>query len=549
MEQEHNLSAVTTRYEFDEKLKQLGLDYALKDSERELFRKRWEAKAGHQLSLEELGRHTETKKAEQESEREIREGSKRSEIDELRHKQELLEEQLKYGLRETEGTLGIQKTKTELESEIKNLEHQAEIMRDKADLEQAQEAAIGAIGLKGKHKDLEFQEKLREVELAKKMAELEEWKKDKESSRDNEKVKVRGSVISGMSNSELATFDKDPAMADRLVRLQQVQSGQQPSFEPGPYNQSFEGFPNQPLSPGPSDHPGMTGQHAAYGNPYATAVPSVRGAPVFHSPGANVGMSEDSRLQDQAKRMMPAVGLISRTGPEGEVEAFGTGWMMGPKVLATNAHVAQEIIRGLQERDTYWVTFGGPGGSRKTRVTRAVMHPKYGASGLNSQGKQMAVPANDVALLTVEDPQATHFRIATPDKLARFVDQKFGQKVAYLGFPMEGMAGGGVNHGSPAAVFKSGVVAHVTDWWLSGDVQFPHAQLIQHDLGVAGGASGSPLFDIDGDVIGIVSAGNMSEGIDTINGGRKRIPSGVMLNFAQRVDLLGDLLSDNLDYV
>jgi hypothetical protein len=251
------------------------------------------------------------------------------------------------------------------------------------------------------------------------------------------------------------------------------------------------------------------------------------------------GASEDQRLQGIAQAALPAVALLCLTSPDGDSVAFGTGWMLGPRVLATNAHVAVDARQAIEQGLRCWAVFGGAEGNRNARVEQVVIHPKYGDAGPGPAGKRPAVPPYDVALMVLDSDQQAWLPLAPPEKLSTLAQ---GTRVAYLGYPMEDMAGGGVNTDRPEPIMKSGIIAAMGDWWL-GRADPSQQLLIQHDLGVAGGASGSPLLDTDGQVVGIVSAGNMAAGIDVTSGKVKRIPSGVMLNFAQRIDLLGELLA------
>jgi S1-C subfamily serine protease len=109
---------------------------------------------------------------------------------------------------------------------------------------------------------------------------------------------------------------------------------------------------------------------------------------------------------------------------------------------------------------------------------------------------------------------------------------------------MEGLAGGGVDFRNPVATMQSGIITSVTDYWLSKSDP-GNRLLIQHNLGATGGASGSPVFDTNGRVIGILSAGNIIGQVDFDTGKPIRAPSGVMINFAQRVDVLTDFMQDH----
>ena len=61
-------------------------------------------------------------------------------------------------------------------------------------------------------------------------------------------------------------------------------------------------------------------------------------------------------------------------------------------------------------------------------------------------------------------------------------------------------------------------------------------QLVQHDLPSTGGASGSPIVGASGKVVALLNAGNMF----FIDG--DRVPNAALVNFAQRADLIRDML-------
>jgi hypothetical protein len=61
---------------------------------------------------------------------------------------------------------------------------------------------------------------------------------------------------------------------------------------------------------------------------------------------------------------------------------------------------------------------------------------------------------------------------------------------------------------NPVATMQSGIITANTDFWLAKS-SYESRRLIQHSLPAVGGASGSPIFDADGDVVGILSSGNM----------------------------------------
>jgi len=177
---------------------------------------------------------------------------------------------------------------------------------------------------------------------------------------------------------------------------------------------------------------------------------------------------------------------------------------------------------------------------RKLRVRKTVRHYYYGDEprALNADGKKAAVPGYDVGLFYTEEKVATVFPVASKSELAK-IDS--GYRISYFGFSMEEMAGGGVDVHNPVANMQSGIITSATDFWLSKS-DFAHRFLLQHNLGATGGASGSPVFNAEGKVVGMLCAVNMNIEINRQTGLIvQRSPSAAMINFAQRVDLLRDI--------
>jgi hypothetical protein len=234
-----------------------------------------------------------------------------------------------------------------------------------------------------------------------------------------------------------------------------------------------------------------------------------------------------------ASEQSGAVGLVvavrGNSGPQG----IATAWAAAPRVFVTNSHVIESVEHALANGSSVFIVINRDG-DKRLRVTGTRMHPKYGQPLLGFEGKQPAVPAFDVGLLLTESDAPKVFKIADQAELER-VDS--GYKIGYLGFPMEGMAGGGADMRNPVATMQAGIVTSATDFWLA-EADFPKRLLIQHNLGAAGGASGSPVFNEDGEVVAVLSAGNVAGLLESADGSLARVPSGVLVNFAQRIDMV-----------
>jgi len=250
----------------------------------------------------------------------------------------------------------------------------------------------------------------------------------------------------------------------------------------------------------------------------------------------------DERLAAVAHEYEAAVGLVVVVHPslnDGQPMPMATAWAAGERLFATNSHVTETVKLVLDKGGSAFVVLNRHP-DRHIRILSAKIHPRYGEKELNFEGKSPAVPAFDVGLLRTEESAPVHFRIASRRELDR-VDS--GYRVAYIGFPMENMAGGGVEVRDPVATMQSGIVTSATDYWLA-KAPFEKRLLIQHSLGATGGASGSPIFNADGEVVAVLSAVNFM-GAVTVAASEKlevvRVPTGVSVNFAQRADLLGEL--------
>jgi len=249
--------------------------------------------------------------------------------------------------------------------------------------------------------------------------------------------------------------------------------------------------------------------------------------------------TEDADLAAAAKQLEPSVGLVvlvikTDQGPRSLPRA--SAWACGEHTFATNGHVAKEVQEALDKGASAVIVTNRHPELRYT-IVKVSMHPKFGQPLNHPDGKDPAVPAFDVALLEVKEQVAHVAPIAPADELQR-IDS--GYRVAMLGFPMEGLVGGGVDINNPVATMQSGIITSSTDYWLA-QADFPQRLLLQHNLAATGGSSGSPIFNTRGQVVGILSAGNVVGQVDFSSGQMGRTPSGVMINFAQRVDLLQEV--------
>lgn len=254
------------------------------------------------------------------------------------------------------------------------------------------------------------------------------------------------------------------------------------------------------------------------------------------------GRESDSGLAAAAERLQGAVGLVVVAGSteKGPVsEPMATACAIGDRVFATNAHVVDALEKVMSQGASVFVAISRRPELR-LRVVKTVMHPRYASGAVNFDGREPAVPPFDVGLLYTDGPAPVTFSIASRRELERLDS---GYRIAYLGFPMEGLVGGGVDARNPVATMQSGILTAVTDYYLSKS-PFEKRHLLQHNLGSTGGASGSAVFNARGELVGLLSAVNATVGVDLVTKRMMRQPSAALINFAQRIDLLRDIWAD-----
>jgi len=136
-------------------------------------------------------------------------------------------------------------------------------------------------------------------------------------------------------------------------------------------------------------------------------------------------------------------------------------------------------------------------------------------------------------------PTNAILKLASADEVRAL---KAGTVVASAGYPIEGVLGSPAQSYGATPVLHVGTVTGITDFsFLPADVE--QSRLVHHDLPSAGGASGSAIVSHGGHVVALLNAGNHYHP----GAGQARVPSGVLINYAQRVDLLRDLLDGKAD--
>lgn len=224
----------------------------------------------------------------------------------------------------------------------------------------------------------------------------------------------------------------------------------------------------------------------------------------------------------------------------------GTAFPIGQHLLATNSHVG-ELYEELQPGQKMVVRSPGRDG-KIYQVIGHTLHPGYRAltafkeqDYLRLRATQLDVPGYDVALLQVKEdlPANAILDLATLDELQSLTP---GAVIATAGYPMEGVVGSPAQSYGATPELHVGTITGFTDFFFL-PTDFARSQLMHHDLPAAGGSSGSPIVGRSGHVVALLNAGNSYSPGE----GQARVPSGVLVNYGQRVDMLRHLLDGDAD--
>jgi hypothetical protein len=172
---------------------------------------------------------------------------------------------------------------------------------------------------------------------------------------------------------------------------------------------------------------------------------------------ATPAFSQES-LPDLVRRLKPEVVAISTYDSQGEALMTGSGFFVRPGQVVTNLHV----IRGAQRCEI------------KTLDGKGKVFPVAGTLAIDEEG--------DLALLSVEmppdRPRASELADVLPDE---------GEKIVVIGNPLK-------------------LEGSVTDGIVSAVREVPNlGKIIQITAPISHGNSGSPVFNMKGQVVGVVT--------------------------------------------
>ena len=227
---------------------------------------------------------------------------------------------------------------------------------------------------------------------------------------------------------------------------------------------------------------------------------------------------------------------------------IGTGFAVESSTLVTNGHVIDGLLDWNDSIETYNRTNGTElWGSwvvvqNLTTVLRYeqnffsieyfAYHDQWDSNDLNSP---------DVGILTIWSGGyiARRATLATSSEARRL---RVGAPIATLGFPGELEGDSDLEDLYPIATFKEGTISALRPRFEGQSYTAPRdTYIVQHNLDISGGTSGSPIFDALGRVVAINNA-DISYWVD-IGDTQARITQ-TALGFGIRADKIHEVLDD-----
>jgi V8-like Glu-specific endopeptidase len=252
------------------------------------------------------------------------------------------------------------------------------------------------------------------------------------------------------------------------------------------------------------------------------------------------------RVQRSVYAVLHAVPIVD----DFELTFIGTAFSVNNTSLVTNAHIVDalyELDRGMTgfnrrygtDLEGYWLVVQNLTTSLRYEANTFFLNKRASRSHRSWTRRDVFSP--DVGLLEISAGQLT-FALdlgSSTDGLRLRV----GQPLATLGFPGELQAAANLKNLTPIATFKNGTLSALRPRNEGTRYTSRDTYIVQHNLNLSGGTSGSPIVDVTGTVVAVNNAG-IDKLVFTLGGEPTRI-SQAALGFGIRVDKVRELLEQS----
>ncbi len=250
------------------------------------------------------------------------------------------------------------------------------------------------------------------------------------------------------------------------------------------------------------------------------------------------------------------IGTLNETDTA-DFRGYGTAWVYQSSdqrpVLITNRHVIDQLSFDFSDprRQPYIRrSIDGEPVSLALNWDSVTFHEHHADLDNFFVNKANLKKANvfDLAAIQLAEESNDPLLSGAALSLSSSSDTEVGDFVGYIGYPFENLGSGGYQAKNPVPIFVKGTVGRVTDLFGLATEDEIHRNLILVDITAMGGASGSPLFNSRGEVIGIISSGDVllidassiNENPNPSNRDSVRVPIG--FTNAYGVDLVKELV-------
>ncbi len=249
--------------------------------------------------------------------------------------------------------------------------------------------------------------------------------------------------------------------------------------------------------------------------------------------------AENEKIKAMAKDKGPQISRMNRGNlyllAYGTLDvpryATCTAFAVAKRMLATNAHCVVALRQGAS-RGSYFYAVQNENPSFKAKVVSTMKHAGY--------HRTFGRLTPDVGLVQVDKDLPSLVQIASGEELKQV---QRGSLMFSFGFP-----GRLADPRKPIATLVHGRIGRMTRYDASMGT-FAQSQLLQHSALSMGGASGSPLFNDAGKVIGVHAGSYTSRSSSTFFDPSTRTPKRIMMarrlgyKFGIRIDALSVILT------